>query len=145
MSSVYVVSIIKVCLHACCLFSDDQLDLESAIRVHNFSVVTKTDNPYHIVVRRENALADGLAAIVNKPDDRALKITFHGEPGIDEGGVRREFFTLVLRKVSQSPVLMDGAANRRVLRHNVIAVQVSSKHELLLSNNCKLPLHHCQL
>ena len=105
-------------------FNDGQLNLESAIRQHNVRVITKKDEPYRIVVRRESLLEDGLAEIWKKPHNRPLQVTIRDEPGIDQGGVRREFFNLVLRKVSLSSALMDGEANRRVLRHNAIAVQV---------------------
>jgi len=107
-----------------CSCSDDRLNLEGVIKQHNSRVVTKKDEPYCIVIRRESLLDDGLATICNKPHDRPLHVTFSDEPGVDQGGICREFFSLALKKVSQSSTLMDGEVNRRVLRHNAIAVQV---------------------
>ena len=50
-------------------------------------------------VRRENILEDTLNKIVNPGINfkKPLRIQFVGEPGIDEGGVRKEFFQLLIR------------------------------------------------
>jgi len=47
-----------------------------------------------IEVRREHILEDTLNKIVNAGLNfkKPLRIQFKGEPGIDEGGVRKEFF-----------------------------------------------------
>jgi ubiquitin-protein ligase E3 A len=45
-------------------------------------------------VSRENILDDSLS-IISKPGltfQKPLRVVFKGEPGIDEGGVRKEFF-----------------------------------------------------
>lgn len=45
-------------------------------------------------VSRENILDDTLNVIVrpNLNFQKPLRVVFKGEPGIDEGGVRKEFF-----------------------------------------------------
>ena len=45
-------------------------------------------------VRREHILEDTLNKIVNAglTFKKPLRVVFVGEPGIDEGGVRKEFF-----------------------------------------------------
>jgi hypothetical protein len=45
-------------------------------------------------VSRENILDDALN-VISKPGlkfSKPLRVMFRGEPGIDEGGVRKEFF-----------------------------------------------------
>ncbi len=55
-----------------------------------------------LVVRRENLVADALAQVQSKPTEalkKPLKIKFVGEEGIDAGGVKKEFFQLVIRDI----------------------------------------------
>jgi ubiquitin-protein ligase E3 A len=55
-----------------------------------------------LVVRRENLVADALAQVQSKPHEmlkKPLKIKFVGEEGIDAGGVKKEFFQLVIRHI----------------------------------------------
>ena len=53
-------------------------------------------------VRRDHILEDTLQQIQNKPADffkKPLKVVFKGEPGVDEGGVRKEFFQLLIKEL----------------------------------------------
>jgi hypothetical protein len=54
-------------------------------------------------VRRDNLLEDALKGIVSCERKaslkRPLKVVFQGEEGIDAGGVRREFFSLITRQL----------------------------------------------
>jgi hypothetical protein len=55
-----------------------------------------------LAVRRENLVADALAQVQSKPHEmlkKPLKIKFVGEEGIDAGGVKKEFFQLVIRHI----------------------------------------------
>jgi hypothetical protein len=55
-----------------------------------------------LVVRRDNLVMDALAQIQSKPTEalkKPLKIKFVGEEGIDAGGVKKEFFQLVIRDI----------------------------------------------
>lgn len=50
-------------------------------------------------VNRSNILDDALR-VISKPDQnfkKPLRVIFQGEPGIDEGGVRKEFFQLLIK------------------------------------------------
>lgn len=52
-------------------------------------------------VSRENILDDALR-IISKPGinfQKPLRVVFKGEPGIDEGGVRKEFFQLLIKEL----------------------------------------------
>ena len=52
-----------------------------------------------------------------------LKVVFLGEPGIDDGAPRREFFRLLLEEVGRNNMLFRGPLERRVPAHNVLAMQ----------------------
>ncbi len=54
-------------------------------------------------VRREHILDDALR-VISKPNmkeqyQKPLRVIFAGEPGVDEGGVRKEFFQLLTRSL----------------------------------------------
>ncbi|CAM1307289.1 HECTD2 (predicted) [Pycnogonum litorale] len=52
-------------------------------------------------VRRSNIVSDSLNEIANKQSDlkKKLKVTFTGEPGLDMGGLTKEWFLLLLRQI----------------------------------------------
>jgi len=60
--------------------------------------------PYFVLcVRREHVKDDSLVALVhgiNRDEDlkRPLKVIFDGEEGVDAGGVRKEYFQLILSR-----------------------------------------------
>ncbi|XP_043222721.1 probable E3 ubiquitin-protein ligase HECTD2 isoform X1 [Amphibalanus amphitrite] len=58
----------------------------------------------NIHVRRSRLLEDSLKEIANKQRDlkKKLKVTFSGEPGLDMGGLTKEWFMLIIRKVFDS-------------------------------------------
>jgi hypothetical protein len=59
-------------------------------------------NIYLVVqVGRDVMIEDALNALVNagKELKKPLKVKFKGEPGVDEGGVQKEFFQLLVRKI----------------------------------------------
>lgn len=59
-------------------------------------------NIYLVVqVARDQLIEDALNALVNagKELKKPLKVKFKGEPGIDEGGVQKEFFQLLVRQI----------------------------------------------
>ncbi len=59
------------------------------------------NSPYlQLEVRRDNLVRDALFHLANKQRNdlkKQLKISFHGEEGIDEGGVQKEFFQLAMK------------------------------------------------
>lgn len=60
-------------------------------------------NPYLVLkVRRDNLIMDTLTRLVSGQVTnykKPLKVVFEGEPGIDEGGVRKEFFMLIIKEL----------------------------------------------
>ncbi|XP_031557085.1 probable E3 ubiquitin-protein ligase HECTD2 [Actinia tenebrosa] len=55
----------------------------------------------NIKVRRSNLISDSLNEIARKQKDlkKKLKVTFAGEPGLDMGGLTKEWFLLLIRKI----------------------------------------------
>ena len=83
------------------------------------------ENCYRITVRRCHIFEDAMVAIRRGFDEQKhLKIVFIGEPAVDDGGPRREFFVLLMGAVANSGSLLDGPPDCRVLRHNTSALQV---------------------
>eukprot|EP01138_Halocafeteria_seosinensis_P016330 gb/GECG01016661.1/.p1 GENE.gb/GECG01016661.1/~~gb/GECG01016661.1/.p1 ORF type:complete len:826 (+),score=108.45 gb/GECG01016661.1/:1-2478(+) len=58
---------------------------------------------YELKIRRDHLVEDALEQVTRTSDKtvmkRPLRVTFIGEPGLDEGGVRKEFFLLMVRQV----------------------------------------------
>lgn len=52
-------------------------------------------------VKRDNLLETALNEIVNNQEDlkKPLRVQFIGEQGVDEGGVKKEFFQLIVRQI----------------------------------------------
>jgi ubiquitin-protein ligase E3 A len=75
----------------------------SAMRRQLFQSFFIMDSPYFILrVRRDNIIADTLQQLqshdaysIRKP----MKVKFVGEQGIDEGGVKKEFFQILIREL----------------------------------------------
>lgn len=69
--------------------------------VHSAAGTGGDDRYFQLRVRRDHLIEDALRGIVqidSKRDLRKpLKVTFQGEEGLDAGGVRKEFFTLITR------------------------------------------------
>ena len=58
-------------------------------------------------------------------EQKHLHIRFVGEPAVDEGSPRREFFMLLMNAISNNSMLLHGPPDRRLLRHNTSAFQVN--------------------
>ena len=91
-------------------------------------------NTYHITVRRRHIFDDAIAAISRWFDEKKhLRVTFLGEPAVDGGGPRREFFMLLMGSIANNSSLLNGTPDRRVLRHNTTALQVKC---IAIYNTC---------
>ncbi|KAK2167348.1 hypothetical protein LSH36_29g07011 [Paralvinella palmiformis] len=57
----------------------------------------------NLSVRRSHLVSDSLNEISRKQHDlkKKLKVTFHGEPGLDMGGLTKEWFLLLVRQIFQ--------------------------------------------
>lgn len=76
-----------------------------------------------ITIRRSHIWGDTLRAWRRELDLRKpIKVTFLGEPAVDEGGPRREFLRLLMKAVSEQSSLLVGLPTRKVLLHNALAM-----------------------
>ena len=55
--------------------------------------------------------------------NKQLKVTFIGEPGVDEGGPLREFLFLLVTSIAQNNTLFHGGPTSRVPMHNVVELE----------------------
>ena len=75
----------------------------------------KLDNnrTWRITIRRNNVLEDTLRTMKTSTDldlnAKHVEVIFLGEPAIDEGNPKREFFRLLMQSIDASGILMDGA------------------------------------
>ena len=84
--------------------------------------------PTRLTVSRSSILSDSVSIFKQRSFDfrKPLKITFEGDPAIDGGGPKREYFTLVLRQLlspSASPRLFEGRGNVFLPMHNSDALR----------------------
>ena len=58
----------------------------------------------NLTVRRSHMVSDSLNEIARKQHDlkKKLKVTFAGEPGLDMGGLTKEWFLLLIRQIFHS-------------------------------------------
>ncbi|XP_050296568.1 ubiquitin-protein ligase E3A isoform X2 [Anthonomus grandis grandis] len=89
------------------LYFDNRIRMYSERRISILQAVTgQPSNPYlRLKVRRENIIDDALVELemiaMENPNDlkKQLVVEFEGEQGIDEGGVSKEFFQLVIEEI----------------------------------------------
>ncbi|CAG9769498.1 unnamed protein product [Ceutorhynchus assimilis] len=89
------------------LYFDNRIRMYSERRISILQAVTgQPSNPYlRVKVRRENIIDDALVELemisMENPNDlkKQLVVEFEGEQGIDEGGVSKEFFQLVIEEI----------------------------------------------
>ncbi|XP_041367987.1 probable E3 ubiquitin-protein ligase HECTD2 isoform X2 [Gigantopelta aegis] len=58
----------------------------------------------NLTIRRSHLVSDSLHEIARKQQDlkKKLKVTFSGEPGLDMGGLTKEWFLLLIRRIFQT-------------------------------------------
>jgi len=100
-------------------------------------VVTPLDIFLIIQVERGNLLSDTFQAIaqLKNPDmelKKELKIIFKNEPGVDEGGVQREFFELIVNELFDSEKGFF-ISRREFYWFNPLSNDPSSKQAFLLT------------
>ncbi|XP_028413666.1 G2/M phase-specific E3 ubiquitin-protein ligase-like [Dendronephthya gigantea] len=86
--------------------------------------------PSRLTVSRETIFSDCIAFFKQRRFDftKPLKVTFEGEPAIDGGGPKREFFTVALRSLlspSATPRLFEGRNDRFLPMHNTDALRAN--------------------
>lgn len=80
-------------------------------------------NTYRITVRRNEIWKDAIQSLKRSfNESKHLRFTFLGEPAVDDGGPKREFFMLFMNSLNSQESLFEGPLDRRVLRHNTSAL-----------------------
>lgn len=117
---------IAIILTAIYIILSGELTIEGVIKQHRGQVITgDPDKPYRITVRRSNILEDTLDELrFGFDESKYFRVTFMGDPAVDQGGPRREYFMLLMGTIANSGSLLDGPPDRRILRHNANAFQV---------------------
>ena len=70
-----------------------------------------------IIVRRRHLWGDALSCIKTLNENKYIRVTFVGEPAVDEGGPLREFFHLLTTDIAKRNMLFCGDESKRVPRH----------------------------
>ena len=102
------------------------MKIEEIISQHRCKL--DNDRTWRITIRHNNVLEDTLRAMKTSTDldlnAKHVEVIFLGEPAIDEGNPKREFFRLLMQSIDASGILLDGAPGHRIPRRNVIAFKV---------------------
>ena len=83
------------------------------------------ESPLRIKIRRSHVWQDTLFKLRRCSEydlNKLIKVQFIGEPAVDEGGQRNEFFSLLHREVASSS-LFFGEPSSKCFNHNVIALE----------------------
>ena len=83
------------------------------------------DKPLRIKVRRRNIWEDSkvkLAKYTESVLNNIIKVQFVGEPAVDQGGPRNEFFSLLHREVCGSNMFI-GNETCKLFNHNLLALE----------------------
>ena len=110
----------------CFLYSTDET-LQELLRKHSMKcLLISKDESQRIVIRRRHLWEDALNRFKSGLNEKKyIKITFVGEPAVDQGGPLREFFHLLLCCISQNNNLFGGDALSLGPVHNML--QIPSK------------------
>lgn len=92
-------------------------------------------NPYLIMqIKRNNMIEDSLNLLVNPQINfkKQLKVKFIGEQGIDEGGVKKEYFLLLVRQIFNAEYGMFTYSDKtRFFWFNPVSFEAKIKFELI--------------
>ena len=56
-------------------------------------------------------------------EQKHIRVTFIGEPAVDEGGPLREFFHLLTTEIARKNLIFCGEDNRRVPQHSITELE----------------------
>lgn len=98
----------------------------SALLLHQRAITLSDDDEdvRRVAVRRKHILQDTLDTLKRIPwkATKYIKVTFIGEPGVDDGGPRREFFRLLLESIGRNNMYFRGPVGRRLPSCNALAL-----------------------
>ena len=103
------------------LLCSTNLSISTIIEAHRNRHYSPDSSVHRITVRRKKVLEDALLYFKKGiPQDKRLKVTFVGEPAIDDGGPLREFFHLLIPAIRRSSLLLSGSDNAKSPTDNII-------------------------
>ena len=83
-----------------------------------------SDNEFRLTVQCQHPFHDSVKGMRHLNDSsKHFKVIFVGEPDVDEGGPRCEFFHLFLAELGNQGTLFTGPPEKRVLLHNTMALE----------------------
>ena len=96
-----------------CRTVEEPSDIGEALKAHAVNELNDTSQPQRINVRRATLLEDAISAIGKSTFrfNRNLKVRFIGEPAVDDGGPKREFFRLIHMAIAQTCALFKPLPN----------------------------------
>ena len=77
-------------------------------------VLSEDSKSYRITVRRGHLFQDTKLSLSNFEELMHLRVTFLGEPAVDDGGPCQEFFMLLLGDIANNRSLLDDLPNKSV-------------------------------
>lgn len=97
-------------------------DFLRSLRDYQYNLFS--DNEEHpVTIRRSLLWEDTLTLFQNNfPNVSPIVVTFKGEPAMDAGGPRREYFTLLLKHISMDTSFFEGSPERLLPTHNPTAL-----------------------
>ena len=104
------------------LFYSEGVTLSTLLRSHRFRNLPSNPNEsQRIIIRRKHVWEDALHQLKCGFDvHKHPKVTFVGEPAVDDGGPRREFFHLLIGSIAGNNHLFCGDETSRVPMHNMM-------------------------
>lgn len=117
-------------MHSFCCSDEVQLaSLLHELLVKNLPIDRSCNQ--RIAVRRKHLCADAMNRFRTGIDEhKYLKVTFVGEPAVDDGGPLREFFHILMTSLSENNNLFCGPGDSRTPRKNVIEFQKKSFYQV---------------
>ena len=118
------------------------MSLETLLASHRSSILSEDhEDRVRITIRRKFIFEDTLHKFRCGIDlSKHLRVTFVGEPAIDDGGPMREFLRLLLGAVISNNSLFSGDVDCRHLRHNII--ELSKKTYFYVGQMLSMSLIH---
>lgn len=108
-------------------YSTDPID-ELLLTPRNLTLPINTEeNRLHITIRRKHVWEDTLYKFkCGLNICQQLRVTFIGEPAIDDGGPMQEYLRLLLSAIVSNDSILSGDSDKRILRHNIIELNRST-------------------
>lgn len=124
------------------VFNERKQRIETIQALHNLEggmlglpqIINPASLFFYLQIRRNNIIEDTLNAVSNSNVNlqKPLKVKFMNEQGVDEGGVRKEFFLLLVRQIFDANYGMFSYNDKtRLFWFNLYSFEPKIKYELI--------------